>query len=384
MALQDLNLKTKSIKSIDGGSFDDNDGSTFDVFLEEEEEDDTSNQSTDNTEEFFDDKTISDDDADDSYDDDDDDTQEDDDDDDASYKDAQQDDDDDDDDAEVEEVKTTSSSRENDRIRSLIEEKKLREQQVLEKEEENYKLRKQMIDLQKATKDSSLVLLKEQMEALKKQMARAQEEGDHTLSVELQAKLNQAQLNASALESWKAPELPEKPTRQQQQTQEPADISTAPPATRKWLRQNSWFQQPATKEDSKRQKEAIAYASILAEEGYSYDEQEFFDKIDKRLRQLGLAKPTKKGVQSKMKDKNSSNEGRKIEQRKKISQTVQSASRSTQSKALDSNSRKKVTLSPEQQRIADLFEMTYQEYAIEMLKREKAEKAGSKMTPLDI
>ncbi len=282
-------------------------------------------------------------------------------------------DDSDDEEAEEEEEKPRGP-RENDRIRSLIEERNREREAVKRERQERLKLQKQMVEMQKNTVKVTSSTLKDNITGIKKQMVQAKQADDEETYIDLQERLNKAQIDLLALESWTPPEV-EEIEEESVDDKKPKSIDEAPKAVRDWADKNSWFKNPATVEDRKRQREAIAYSEVLASEGYSIDSEEFFEMIDERLQKLGLAKPQKNKVESKNTNSNSS-DGRK---KKKISQTVQGASRTP---ASSTKSKTKVVLTPEQQKIADLYGISYKEYAEELLLIEQSEKAGKRMTTL--
>lgn len=276
-----------------------------------------------------------------------------------------------DDDEDEEEASAKPNSRENDRIRSLVEARKVTETRLAQEKEKRKELEKRMIALQKTSQETSINLLKNNLTAVKKQMIKAQEEGNAETIIDLQEQLSKTQMDLAALESWEVPKLSE---------DEEDDVKQPIPYDAQlWLGKNKWFQNPVTPRDKKRQKEAIKYSEMLIEEGYSYETPEFYEMVDNRLEKLGLANAKKNKVKS-TKSSSDKTEGRKT-QKKKISQTVQGASRTPASK---SSSRKKITLTPEQQKIARLYDMTYAEYAAELMKIEASAKGGKRMTTLNI
>lgn len=284
---------------------------------------------------------------------------------------------DDDEDDEDEEV----STRENDRIRSLIEAQKVKDLQLKKEKAERKKLQEQMISLQKTTKESTTNVLKNHIQALKSQMVQAQQNDDSETYIDLQEQLNKTQMDLVALESWEPPEIEEEVEEEETVQQNQAadmDISKAPASVQNWVSKNPWFRTPKSPKDVKRQKEAIAYSQILASEGYSMESEEFFTLVDGRLEQLGLAKSKK----NKVKSKNNKTSSKRRKNKKKISQTVQGASRNSRSKT--QSKKNKVTLTPEQQNIASLYGMSNEEYALELLKIEKSENEGKRMTTLSL
>lgn len=278
-------------------------------------------------------------------------------------------------DEDEEEVEVQVKSRENDRVRSLVEQEKILAAKLNQELKEKHELKKKLIETQKTSRDTNVSILESHVKALKSQMAKAQEEGESSLFVDLNEKMTKALNDIKSLQTWQPEVLEELKEYKKKEEKTQADVADAPPAAQKWLKKNAWFSKPQSPKDIKRQKEAIVYSQILESDGYSMDSEDFFKMVDKRLDKLGLAKTKKSNVES----KESSDEGRKTEKRK-ISQTVQNSSRVAQSK--QQNPKKKITLSPEQRKIADLYGISYVDYAKELYKIETSKKGGSRMTTL--
>lgn len=287
-----------------------------------------------------------------------------------------EDDEDEEEDDSDEELEKTEkkSKRENDRVRTLVEQRKATEAALEKERKEKLALRTQMIELQKATQKTNTNLLTNHIKSLKGQMVKAQEDGEVEQLIDLQEQLNKTQMDLNQLENWKPEEITEAEKRAATHKVEPT-----PMAAQDWFEDNPWFQNPQTKQDRKRQREAIAYADILVDEGYSLESEALYEMVNERLEKLGLANTDENDVESKKSSKKSS-KGRKTS-KKRISQTVQGASRSPNSRK-NKSSRKKIILSPEQQRIAALCGMSNQEYAQELIKIEQSKKSGQRMTPI--
>ena len=270
----------------------------------------------------------------------------------------------------VEKEKTTSK-RENDRIRSLIEERNSEREFLNKAKEENLVLKKQMLELQKNTVKSSIGVLKDHISGLKKQMVLAKDTDETESFIDLQEKLNKAQLDLSALESWNPPEIKEKVE---------TKSSEIPEVVKDWMEENPWFRMPISDSDKKMQRAAVIYSERLTEMGYDIKTKEYFEALDEYMVSKGfdvtvVAKKESDDVESK---NEISSEGRK---KKKISQTIQGASRKP---VTSQKSKTKIVLSTQQQSIADLYGMSYAEYARELLRVEQSEKAGKRMTTLSI
>lgn len=287
------------------------------------------------------------------------------------------DDDEEEEDEEEEDVYEARGPRENERIRSLIEQNKRTEQLLQKEREQRIAAQKRELEIQKNTVESGKKILKSNIESLKRNIATARNEGNTESELDLQEELQKAQLDLLSLESWEAPEFDVEAEMKKVNTPKETPESVA-----NWLSANSWFKTPATPEERRKQREAIAYSEILASEGYSMESKEFFNMIDERLEKLGLADKESNDVDSKKKSKKaSSKKRRKKKSKKKISQTVQSGSRTSRTSRKNS---KKVSLTPEQQEIADLYGMTYLEYAKELRNIEESKKQGKRMTTLKL
>lgn len=368
MALKELNLNIKKPKSITGNDEED-DNNSLEIELEGQEEQEEDFENIDSEDESQEENEDSDEDQQENDEESDDDNT-------PGGEDGDDDEDSDMDDEDEDEDKPLGR-RENNRIRTLVEERNA-ERAEREKAQKKVKdLAKQYVTLQKTTVESGKNLLKNHIESLKSQMVAAADAEDTKLAVDLQEKLNKAQHDLAALDNWQEPAVEE-----EEDTTKSTAQKEPPLATQKWLRKNTWFQNPRSDRDAMRQAAAISYSNKLAAEGYTMDDPELFELVDKRLAKLGLAPKNKNGVKSKAtEDKKSSSSDNGRKKPKKISQRIQGGSRNSDSNKSQSQ-RRKVTLTVEQQSIADLYGMTHEEYAREVLKIQDAEKAGKRMVPI--
>lgn len=355
MVMKDLEIKAKIPKAL-GEDAQDEDENDFEIDMEDDEDEDLEVSMGDDDEDIEDEEEPEDK---------------------PKAKDEE-----DDEDEDIEEA--PRGSRENDRIRTLVEQRNKEREERKKDRDKTRELEKKLIETQKATVATNKALLEKNIKFIKSSLVKAQEAGEHETQVNLQEELNKSQLDLAALNSWKEPVLPEaddddiEEFEEPKQTQQDA-INTAPKATRKWLKNNEWFTNPKSKKDARKQKEAIAYSKILVEdEGLSLEDEELYQKVDERLEMLGLASSDKDSVKSGGKSSNSE-EGRKT--RKKISQTVQGVSRTSASRS--NSSPKTYVLTAEQRKIADLYGIPYKEFAKEAAKLERAEKAGQRMVEIE-
>jgi hypothetical protein len=282
-------------------------------------------------------------------------------------------------DEESEEVSHSRGPRENKRIRNLVSEKNELKAKMEKERQDRLALQKQLQELQKATVESNKTLLKDNIETIKGQIKTAMNEGDHDQVIELQSKMSDYQLQLKAQESWKPEEIVEEPQQQQNEL---------PEAFLDWESQgNEWFRNPRNATERQMQQEAVMYANVLEQQGLTVNDEEFYTMVSDRLDKLGLASSNTKRVKSDTTDKKSS-KGRKTTQstkpkNKKISQRVQGGSRtpakSTRTKKSQEN---KVTLTPEQISLAETLGITPREYAQEVLKIQRSQQKGNKMTSI--
>lgn len=273
------------------------------------------------------------------------------------------------DDSEDDSEEESQGPRENDRVRSVIEQRNKERDLRIKEHNRRIATEKKMQEMQKSMVENSIKTLKDQKDLLKKQLVQAQTEDDHATAIDIQEKLNEVSVNLMAFESWKPEELTEEPIEIKEDS-----FESAPQTVKNWAAKNPWFRNPTTPEEKLKQGEAIKYSEELANAGYSLESEEFFKKIDNHLKSKGLASESENKVESKNKDSS------KRRKKKKISQTVQSASRTPTSKK--NSSKRKVVLNAEQKRIAEVMGITELEYAKSLLEVENAEKTGSRMTTL--
>jgi hypothetical protein len=305
-------------------------------------------------------------------------------------------DNDDDEESDEEEERTVNKkkgSRSNERIRTLNAQKKAAEARAAELEEEREaeraelaKMKKELLATKKAkaetlknTVESQKVIHKNNLESLRAQLKKAHEEQNSDDIVRLSEELGQTNLAIKALESFKPEEFPDDDTDDSEEDEKPKakakapKLEDAPKATQRWVKANSWFTDPESRSDVERIEEARIYSDSLIRKGYDPKTKEFYDMIDKRLRKLGLAKVNDDDLESEAEMTDDASR-KDVKTKKKISQTVQSSSRTSPRK----NSPNKITLTAEQKNMADQLGVDYVTYAKELKKLEAAEKSGSK------
>jgi hypothetical protein len=307
------------------------------------------------------------------------------------------------DDSEAEEQETYLATRENDRIRALNEKARIIEAKAAEERKQRIAAQKQAVELEKRTVETTKALLRNIEQTIKQQLKQAHMEGDSDLITELTSNLMKNQQDLSSLENYKPSVVDETeyvPTIKKDDLEtKRADLQKAPKIAQQWVKNNPWFIEPKSAKDAERQQEAIIAAKILESKGLTFDNPEFYKQLNSRLESLGLAKRENNSVSSN--NNTSSTERRKTQDnintkssngvssqapKRVISQTVNSGSRNGSSTSVGSSSQttssNKVTLTPAQRQIAETMGMTPKEYALELLKIEKARKSGSRMTTL--
>lgn len=289
----------------------------------------------------------------------------------------EEDDGDDEEDPKEEEGRT----RYNKRIQQVITQRNEERARAQKLAEEQREWQKKYQELQQEMVSSQVSLLEQNKDALKTQIIQATEQGDSAKAIDLQEKLTQVTTQIQAYNAWKPDEISEdvdaKASTQQQQE--------IPIALEEWLMENPWFQNQQTDEDIEKAAIADAYSRVLLKKGYTYEDPDLYELVDEKLSSLGLAKGKTKMLKSKNKSSETDVKNKQTKKpKKKVSQIVQGSSRSTTATSKAQNSKKKITLTREQQNIADVMGISYKEYADELRKIEEAEQKGSRMTPLKL
>ena len=252
---------------------------------------------------------------------------------------------------ELEGIETKGAEK---RIRQLIRQRKDREEEVEKLQENN----RQLIETLKQKDQEVFHVSKNSLEVSEKQltdkidMARqayleAFEEGDKDRVLKAQEMLNEAQVDLKNVASVKsrysgeyvAPPVPppaQVPQRRDRRAEE-------------WAGTNKWFG-----EDKVMTAAALAIDSDLKEQGYSPDDEDFYEEVDNRIKD---AFPHKFGEATERVQENT----------RKPAQVVSGASRSSP------NSNRKVKLSKEDVLIANKWGIPLEKYAAEKLKITQAD-----------
>ena len=256
---------------------------------------------------------------------------------------------------ELEGIETSGAQK---RIRQLVRQRKEREEQLAavmqQNEELTQKLQSKESEVQnisKRTLDLSEKQLTDKLKLAESVYLEAFEEGDNKKVLDAQKMLNEAQVDLKAVNSAKANyerQAQRKPVETQPQSQQAASPVTDPKAE-EWASNNDWFGK-----DNVMTAAALAIDAELKEEGFSPNDNEFYQEIDNRVK---AAFPHKFGeVQERMQETTSS-----------PAQVVSGSTRSSPS------SKNKVKLTQEDMRLAQKWNIPLETYAAEKLKVTKAD-----------
>ena len=256
---------------------------------------------------------------------------------------------------ELEGIETKGAQK---RIRQLIKQRKDKEDQIAQLMKQNEEL--QGLVKQRETEFSTVS--KKNLEVTEKQltdkinMARvayknAYEAGDQDKLLQAQEMLNEAQVDLKNVNVTKEKfkQAPQQPV-QQQQYQQPVAQQAPDPRAQEWAQQNTWFGK-----DNVMTAAALAIDAELKQEGYSTDDIEFYQEVDKRIRE---SFPTKfqEGNTQDVRQQDTS----------KPAQVVAGASRSTPNP-------RKVRLSKNDVNLANKWNIPLEQYAQEKMKATKSE-----------
>ena len=245
------------------------------------------------------------------------------------------------------------------RIRQLIRQRKERDEQIAQLIQQNEKLKNsystketEFNKVSRLNLDATEKQLKDKLDLARSAYADAFEAQDKEKLLKAQEALNEAQtdLKNVAVTKSKFTEQPEK--KEQVQTQQPVQKPAQPdPRAMDWQSNNDWFGK-----DNIMTASALAIDAELKNEGYSPNDEDFYDEIDKRMRAAFPTKFTKEeSAQQERNDGSSS-----------PSQVVAGGSRS-------SPNPKKVKLSQEDVRLANKWGIPLEQYAAEKMKVTKSE-----------
>ena len=244
------------------------------------------------------------------------------------------------------------------RIRQLIRQRKERDEQIAQLIQQNEQLKNsystketEFHKVSKLNLDATEKQLKDKLDLARSAYADAFEAQDKEKLLKAQEALNEAQtdLKNVAVTKSKFTEQPEKKEQVQQPTQQPVKPD---PRAVDWQANNEWFGQ-----DNIMTASALAIDAELKNEGYSPNDEDFYDEIDKRIRAAFPNKFTQKEEPAPTERNDGSSSP---------SQVVAGGSRS-------SPNPKKVKLSQEDVRLANKWGIPLEQYAAEKMKVTKSE-----------
>jgi len=257
---------------------------------------------------------------------------------------------------ELEGIETKGAQK---RIRQLIKQRKDKEDQINKLIKQNEELQ----GLVKKRETEFSTVSKKNLEVTEKQltdklnMARvayknAYEAGDQDKLLQAQEMLNEAQVDLKNVNVTKE-KFKQAPQQQpvQQQYQQPVAQQAPDPRAQEWAQQNTWFGK-----DNVMTAAALAIDAELKQEGYSTEDIEFYQEVDKRIRE---SFPTKFQDEGNVQDN-------RQQVTSKPAQVVAGASRSTPNP-------KKVRLSKDDVRLANKWGIPLEQYALEKRKATQAE-----------
>jgi len=254
---------------------------------------------------------------------------------------------------ELEGIQTKGAEK---RIRQLIRQRKERDEQIAQLIQQNETLKNsyntkqtEFNQVSKLNLDAAEKQLKDKLDLARTAYADAFEAQDKEKLLKAQEALNEAQtdLKNVAVTKSKFTEQPKQKAQSPQPVQQPVQ---ADPRAVDWQANNEWFGK-----DNIMTASALAIDAELKNEGYSPNDEDFYDEIDKRIRTAFPNKFEDKSVQQERNDGSSS-----------PSQVVAGGSRS-------SPNPKKVKLSQEDVRLANKWGIPLEQYAAEKMKVTKSE-----------
>ena len=254
---------------------------------------------------------------------------------------------------ELEGVETKGAQK---RIRQLVKQRKERDDQLAQLIQQNEQLSNRLQNTEhqfntvnKLSLNASEKQITDKLELARNAYKSAHEEGDSTKILQAQEFLNEAQNDLKSLSATKQ-QFEQRPVQQPQAVQQPQyqPQPTADPRAEEWAQNNEWFGS-----DQVMTAASLAIDAQLREEGYSPADTEYYNEVDRRIKETF---PHKFGGEIRRQDNTSS-----------PAQVVAGASRSSP------GSSKKVKLSKEDIRLAGKWNLSLEKYAQEKLKADKAD-----------
>jgi hypothetical protein len=261
---------------------------------------------------------------------------------------------------ELEGIETKGAQK---RIRQLVKQRKEREDQLTKLLYQNEQLVTQLSqqdhqfrNISKLNLDATEKQLTDKLTLARNAYKAAHEEGDSQKVLQAQEFLNETQNDLKSLSVTKAKfqQQPPQPQGIGQQQPQYQPQPTPDPKAQDWASKNEWFGS-----DRIMTAAALAIDAELKEEGFNPTDSEFYNEVNRRVKETFPHKFAATAAQG--------GEVRKQETASKPAQVVAGASRSSP------GSSKKVKLSKEDIRLANKWNVPLEKYAQEKLKAEKAE-----------
>jgi len=223
--------------------------------------------------------------------------------------------------------------------------------------DQNEKLRQQQKSFSSSYSDEFTNRVESQMTLAKQALKQATESGDAEAIATATEALTLATADKSRLEQYKQAQKQyedqeaayvqslENQPQDQQYTQPVEEYVEPSPKAREWAQKNTWFGQ-----DQVATSVAFAVHKQLENEGFDTDSDEYYDEIDKRVRQ---ELPHKFNVEAD----------------KKPVQTVASPTRTTSTGRKQNN---RIQLTPSEQQLAKKLGVSFKDYAIQKARLQKS------------
>ena len=264
--------------------------------------------------------------------------------------------------SELEGIETQGAQK---RIRQLVKQRKDRDNKITALIRHNEELVQRLSskdievkEINKLTLDTSEKQLTDKIELARAFYLEAFEEGDKNKVLKAQEMLNDAQADLKTVTTAKLnfqEEVEASPPPVRQNVQ-PRDVPSPDTGAEDWASKNEWFGK-----DKIMTAAALAIDAELKEEGYSPNDEEFYQEIDNRIK---TAFPHKFGeVQERVQE----TEVPVTSATSKPAQVVSGGSRSSP------HSRNKIKLSQEDLRLAHKWDIPLETYAAEKLKIDQAD-----------
>ncbi len=259
---------------------------------------------------------------------------------------------------EIKELEGIETSGAQKRIKQLVRQRKEREEQIQELVRQNEQLKlavnvknTEVNEINKVSLNASEKQLEDKIQLARAAYLDAFEEGEKEKLLTAQEMLNEAQNDLKAVTSAKinyekrVAQQQQRPVQQQPIPQQPV----TDPKAEEWASNNDWFGK-----DNVMTAAALAIDAELKEEGFSPNDNEFYQEIDNRIKN---AFPQKFGEAH----------DRVQESTSTPAQVVSGSSRSSPS------SKNKVKLTQEDMRLAEKWNIPLETYAAQKLKVAKAD-----------